>query len=141
MGLFDSIFKNNSMDKVMDVNCNIPNRTFKERSSLAERKADSFAIRLKFPDKVPIIVERYKDEKTLPIIDKVKFLVPSELTLSQFAAIVKSRLSLNSTETFYLFTNSSTVPSLSMTVLDMDEKFKDIDGFLYLTYTSQEVFG
>ena len=39
-----------------------------------------------------MIVERYKKEKDLPRLDKVKFLVPQELSVSQFVVVVRSRL-------------------------------------------------
>ena len=60
-------------------------------SFLASRKDEVSSIRSKFPNKVPVIVERYHKEKDLPILDKTKFLVPEELTLSQFVTIIRYR--------------------------------------------------
>ena len=57
--------------------------------SAASRKDEVASIRTKFPNKVPVIVERYHREKDLPILDKTKFLVPEELTLSQFVTIIR----------------------------------------------------
>ena len=35
-------------------------------------------------------MERYHKERDLPLLDKTKFLVPEELTMSQFVTIIRS---------------------------------------------------
>lgn len=50
---------------------------------------ETAALRNKFPTKVPIMVTRYAKEKNLPNLDKSKYLVPQELTLSQFYTIIR----------------------------------------------------
>nr|XP_039273280.1 microtubule-associated proteins 1A/1B light chain 3C-like isoform X1 [Styela clava] len=114
---------------------------FKERKSLATRKAELKGIREKFPTKMPIIVERYKKEKYLPFLDKTKYLVPQELTMSQFATIIRNRMCVGSSQAVYFTVNKRHMPNMSMTISEIYQDNVDEDGFLYMTYASQEMFG
>ncbi|XP_035673208.1 microtubule-associated proteins 1A/1B light chain 3C-like [Branchiostoma floridae] len=116
-------------------------KSFKQRKSLATRRDEVEGIRAKFPTKVPVIVERYHKERELPILDKTKFLVPQELTMSQFVTIIRNRMSLNASQAFYLIVNNKSLASMSTTLAEIYKDEKDEDGFLYMTYASQEMFG
>ncbi|XP_048341286.1 microtubule-associated proteins 1A/1B light chain 3C [Sphaerodactylus townsendi] len=98
-------------------------------------------IREKFPTKVPVIVERYQRERYLPLLDKTKFLVPQELTMTQFITIIRGRMGLSSTHAFYLLVNNKSLASMSLTLAEIYQDYKDEDGFVYMTYASQEMFG
>nr|XP_033791617.1 microtubule-associated proteins 1A/1B light chain 3C [Geotrypetes seraphini] len=116
-------------------------RPFKLRKNLHARKSEVAGIRAKFPRKIPVIVERYQREKSLPLLDKTKFLVPQDLSMSQFVTIIRNRLILTSTQAFYLLVNNKSLASMSQTLAELYEDHKDEDGFLYMTYASQEMFG
>lgn len=116
-------------------------KSFKQRKSFATRKEEVAGIRAKFPNKVPVIVERYYKEQSLPILDKTKFLVPEELTMSQFSTIIRNRMSLNENQAFYLIINNKSISSMSVSLAEVYRDDKDEDGFLYMTYASQEMFG
>ena len=57
--------------------------TFKDDYNFEKRCQESKKIRDKYPDRIPIIVER-DDNNDVPDIDKKKFLVPDNITMGQF---------------------------------------------------------
>ncbi|XP_065844795.1 microtubule-associated proteins 1A/1B light chain 3A-like [Oscarella lobularis] len=116
-------------------------KSFKEKRSFATRQKDVEEIRRKFPHKIPVIVERYGNEKQLPVLDKAKFLVPDDMTISQFISILRKRLVLRPSQAFYLLISQKAIASASTALGDVYERNKDEDGFLYVAYASQEMFG
>ncbi|XP_023117767.1 microtubule-associated proteins 1A/1B light chain 3C isoform X2 [Amphiprion ocellaris] len=117
------------------------NKRFKQRKTFATRRQEVAGIRSKFPNKVPVIIERYEREKFLPPLDKTKFLVPHELTMTQFVTVIRKRMALLPSQAFYLLINNSGLPSMSLTMAQVYKDHQDEDGFLYMTYASQEMFG
>jgi microtubule-associated protein 1 light chain len=97
-------------------------------------------IRNKFPDKIPVIIERFHKERTLPLMEKKKFLVPQELTMSQFVTIIRNRMTLSPNQAFYLLVDNKGIVSMSMSLAEVYEKKKSQDGFLYISYASQGNF-
>lgn len=110
-------------------------------NSAVNRKDEASVIRSEFPGKIPVVVERWCKEHNLPYTSRMKFLVPQEITMSQFLHIVRNRLSISSTMSLYLLVNNTTLVSLSKTLAEVYRENHDDDGFLYVTYASQEVFG
>ncbi|XP_065652679.1 microtubule-associated proteins 1A/1B light chain 3A-like isoform X2 [Hydra vulgaris] len=116
-------------------------KPFKDRRCFNQRKRESESISAKYPDKVPLIIERYKSEKALPVLEKMKYLVPSDMTVGMLSNVIRKRLQLNSSQSLFLLINSRNICSNSLTLLDVYREEKDEDGFLYIVYASQEVFG
>jgi len=125
----------------IDKNDNTSNKPFKIRKSLSTRKEEVNGIRAKFPTKIPVIVERYSKEASLPVLDKTKFLVPQELSMAQFVTIIRNRMQLSSTQAFYLIVNNKSMANMTKTLAEVYSETQDEDGFLYVTYASQEMFG
>lgn len=53
----------------------------------------------------------------------------------------RNRLRISSTQAFYLIVNNKSMASMSKTLTEVYRENKDDDGFLYVTYASQEMFG
>jgi GABA(A) receptor-associated protein len=109
------------------------NKTFQERLE------ESHKIKNKYPDRVPVICEK-NPGSGLDMLDKRKYLVPNDLTATQFLFIIRKRLKLASEKGIFLFVNNMIAPSTN-TMIELYNQYKDDDGFLYMNYTEENVFG
>lgn len=58
-----------------------------------------------------------------------------------FVCCRRNRMALLPTQAFYLLINNSGLASMSLTMAQVYKDHQDDDGFLYMTYASQEMFG
>mmetsp|Transcript_16685 Transcript_16685/g.15047 ORF Transcript_16685/g.15047 Transcript_16685/m.15047 type:complete len:120 (+) Transcript_16685:116-475(+) len=112
---------------------------FKSQHTFEARQAEAGRIRGKYPDRIPVICEKIAKSKVQDI-DKKKYLVPSDLTAGQFVYVIRKRLKLPPEQAIYLFINGSIPPSAAL-LNELYEKMKDADGFLYISYSSENTFG
>ena len=113
---------------------------FKEQYSFAERKDESNRIIIKYPDRIPIICEQLNNRINNPILDKNKYLIPNDLSIGQFLYVIRKRMSLPAEKSIYLFV-CGTIPSSSELISNLYYNYRDEDGFLYIGYSSENVFG
>lgn len=73
-------------------------------------------------------------------IDKKKYLVPSDLTCGQFVYVIRKRLKLPAEKAIFLFVGRVIPPTAAM-LNTIYEQHKDPDGFLYISYSDENVFG
>ncbi len=104
-----------------------------------KRKAESARIRDKYPDRVPVIVEK-APKSDIPDIDKNKYLVPSDLTVGQFVYVIRKRMKLPAEKTIFVFVNRQ-LPSTAALLSTVYKESADSDGFLYITYSGENTFG
>jgi GABA(A) receptor-associated protein len=114
---------------------------FRLEHTAASRAAEAQRIIEKYPDRIPVICERSENsEKDLLDIDKKKYLVPSDLTVGQFVYVIRKRLKLPPEQAIYLFVNGN-IPATSALMSTVYQEHADTDGFLYMTYSGENVFG
>lgn len=112
---------------------------FKKEHPLEKRRQESNRIRSKYPDRIPVIVEKAQ-KADIPAIDKQKFLVPSDLTVGQFVYVVRKRVKLSPEKAIFVFVNNVLPPTAALMSTLYDE-YKDEDGFLYISYSGENTFG
>jgi len=114
---------------------------YKTEFSFDSRLSEALRVLHKYPDRVPIICERsLSASHDCPIIDKKKYLVPRNLTMGQFLYVIRRRLRLTPDKAIFLFVQNKIVSS-SCLISQVYESYKDMDRYLYITYSQENTFG
>lgn len=113
---------------------------FKKYVTFEKRKEESERIRNKHQHRVPIIVEKTRNTTSIKDIDKYKYLVPNDLTLGQFIYALRKRTTLKPEEAMLVFINKQIVQNTAL-LSQVYNEHKDQDGFLYIVYSGESVFG
>ena len=117
-------------------------KPFKERFDLKARTLEAERIISKYPTRVPIIVEKAPVCKTLQPLDREKFLVPSDMQVSEFYFVIRKRMQdLNPNEALFFFVGDGVMAKPSLTLKEMYDEYKDADGFVYMSYSGESTFG
>lgn len=113
----------------------------KEIPDLKERQSEFERIINNHPNKIPVIVQPAKNSKNTLKITQNKFLVPKMFTFHEFLFQVRKRLGLQSHESLYVVVAGYHFPSLDRTMSSVYLDYKDEDGFLYVNFSSEAVWG
>ncbi len=120
----------------------IPKKPFREAFSFEERKTHSSDIKVKYPDRIPIVMQRSVNDRILGDMDKIKYLVPGDITITEFMAILRRRLNVNSTVAIYLYNpDNKVILSGTNSINELYTKYGNEDGFLYIEYCGEATFG
>ncbi|ONM23986.1 Autophagy-related protein 8a [Zea mays] len=129
-----------SIDRTSSSGCRWPGPLSKwSTTSVEKRQSESARIRDKYPDRIPVIVEK-AGKTDVPEIDKKKYLVPADLTVGQFVYVVRKRIKLSPEKAIFVFVKNTLPPTASLMSAIYEEN-KDEDGFLYMTYSGENTFG
>ena len=112
---------------------------YKRTFPFEKRKEEAKRILEKYPDRVPVICERVN--KTVPDMDKRKFLVPKDITIGNFMYVIRKRMSISPDKSIFLFVNDTTLVPIAKEMGIIYDEEKDKDGFLYIAYGGESTFG
>jgi GABA(A) receptor-associated protein len=114
-------------------------KTFKEKHPFSKRQSDACRILEEYPNRIPVICEC--NGADLPDIDRKKYLVPFDLSMAQFLYVIRKRIKIKPEQSIYLFVGDASMVAGSQLIGTVYEKQKDLDGFLYTTYSGENTFG
>lgn len=119
----------------------IATKSFKKKHAFTKRLNEANRVLEKYSDRIPIIVERNSGtSKDMPVLDKQKFLVPTDLTVGQFVYVIRKRIKLAPEKAIFIMIGNI-LPTTSMLISELYHEYKDEDNFLYLSYSSENTFG
>lgn len=113
---------------------------FKEKFNLQQRQSESKRILEKYPNRIPVIIEKSHQCKKIGLVDKNKYLIPKDLTLGQLMYVIRKRLSITSEQGIFLFINNTMIP-VTQTMDLIYKNNHDEDNFLYIVYAGENTFG
>jgi GABA(A) receptor-associated protein len=112
---------------------------FKTKYSDEHRLNESTKIISKYPNRIPVIVETVKGNN-VGVLDKQKYLVPNDLTVGQFAYIIRKRVKLLPEKAMYLMVGNK-IPTTASTMQSVYDSYVDVDGFLYINISGENTYG
>ena len=115
--------------------------SFKKKHPFEKRKEEADRILAKYPQRIPVICEKDTRSKDIPNIDRQKYLVPDDLSVANFIYVIRKRIKISPDKNIYLFVNNKVLPASAQFISTLYEKYKDEDGFLYITYAGESTFG
>ena len=120
-----------------------PNKKrFVDEFSVFERSTEASRIMTKYVDRIPIICEKNPRDNGIVNLDKHKYLVPHDITVGQFMYVIRKRLRLPAGDAIFLFVGDNhTIVPINTAIDQVYSLFKNPDGFLYIMYSKENVFG
>ena len=113
---------------------------FKKEHTPEDRRKAYERINEQQPYKIPIICEKAPRSK-IKAIEKTKYLVDPNLSLPVFKATIRKKLDLDEKDAIFFLINGKSSLSGNETLGTIYNKYQSKDGFLYIAYASEEIWG
>jgi GABA(A) receptor-associated protein len=112
---------------------------FKKDHSFESRVAEADRVKMKYPDRIPVICEMHSSVTDVKL-DKNKYLVPKDLTAGAFLYTVRKRIKLPAEKALFMFVNNTLMPTHTL-ISQIYKENKEDDGFLYVSCSMESTFG
>ncbi len=112
---------------------------FEKKYPFEKRLKESQNLKSRYPSRVPIII--YPVDQKEPNIEKNKYLVPGDLTFSQFMYTIKKYLKTSHEQAIFVFTHDNNLIPSNWLMSELQSKYKKEDNFVYLFYSLENTFG
>lgn len=108
---------------------------------LAKKQEEVRKILAKYPDRVPVIIERaHTSRNSIGEINDKQYLVPEMMTFGQFIRLIRKRIKLDPDKALYLYVKN-VQPPVTHTMGQIYQDHKDESHFLLATYAAESTFG
>jgi len=116
-----------------------PRFKFKQEFSFEQRLQESSQVLFQYSDRIPLICEKAPNQTDCPNIER-KYLIPNYISIGQFIYVIRTRMNIRPEEAIFLFVNNQILSGGSI-IKQVYNLHKDLDGFLYVQYSKENIFG
>ena len=131
----------NEVTTKLNTKINKHNSKFKRNHSFQKRAQEAQRIMDKYPNRIPVIVEKDPRCRDISDIDRKKYLVPDDLTMANFMYVIRQRIKLSSEKSLYLFVDETNMVPCSQLMRHVYDEHSSPDNFLYIMYAGESTFG
>jgi GABA(A) receptor-associated protein len=112
---------------------------FKNSLTLDQRIKKSELIKIKHPNLIPVIIEKYSNNKA-PDLDRNKYLITKDSQFNVLANLIRNSIKLDKSKALFFYTNNKLINQADLMSV-LYNNHKDKDGFLYIEYAYENTFG
>ena len=112
----------------------------KENKDFNKRRQDYERAKQKYPDKIPIICEKDSKVKMKDFV-KTKFLAPLNSTVFELFEQIRKINDIKKEEALFFLINGKHSINQNCNISEIYKKYHDEDGFLYIAYSKEIIWG
>ena len=113
--------------------------SFKNEHKFEKRVELCTRLRTQYPDRIPVIIDT-NDKKSIEI-NRKKYLTPVDISIAAFLNEIRKQAKIKPEEAIFLFFGNGVLAPTAYTMSQAYDKYKDEDGFLYITVALENTFG